>query len=105
MNDKEMKPVYICLTCKKVIGPIWDDDKNQCGCGPYDYEVVRVAPVDEIEQLKSENDRLRCCGNCEEYGGTMNKTSSTVKEIKKCGFKPFKKQRGFLRKAIKQLNR
>ncbi|MCK4883556.1 MAG: hypothetical protein KAS30_01670 [Candidatus Diapherotrites archaeon] len=46
MDENFKEPIYICLTCKKVIGPIWDDYDNDCGCGD-DYEIYRVAPVDE----------------------------------------------------------
>lgn len=38
-------PQYICMTCKTVIGPVWDDYENQCSCGEYEYEVWRVAPT------------------------------------------------------------
>lgn len=54
-----MEPVYICLTCKTVIGPVWDDFENKCKCAePYDYEVVRVAPVEESIPIEL-NDETR----------------------------------------------
>lgn len=43
--EETIPPQYICMTCKTVIGPIWDDDENQCQCGVYEFEVWRVAPV------------------------------------------------------------
>lgn len=48
MSDK-LEPQYICMTCKTVIGPIWDDYENQCKCkDPYEFEVWRVAPINEL---------------------------------------------------------
>lgn len=35
-----LPPQYICLTCKTVIGPVWDDEENQCSCDVYEFEVV-----------------------------------------------------------------
>ncbi len=43
--EDKLLPQYICMTCKTVIGPIWDDDKNQCDCGAYEFEVWRVASI------------------------------------------------------------
>lgn len=42
---EKIPPQYICMTCKTVIGPIWDDHENQCNCDVYEYEVWLVAPV------------------------------------------------------------
>ena len=45
-----LEPQYICMTCKTVIGPIWDDEENQCNCtGAYDFEVWRVCSTSEVE--------------------------------------------------------
>ena len=54
MCDK-LEPQYICMTCKTVIGPIWDDYDNQCKCKDvYEFEVWRVAPIDPlIDELKA----------------------------------------------------
>jgi len=38
------------MTCKTVIGPIWDDYDNQCKCGP-DFEVWRVFSVDQNDTI------------------------------------------------------
>ncbi len=43
--ENKLLPQYICMTCKTVIGPIWDDDKNQCDCGAYEFEVWRVTSI------------------------------------------------------------
>ena len=49
----KLKPQYICMTCKTVIGPIWDDYDNQCNCGPYEFEVWRVFSVDQSDTIDS----------------------------------------------------
>jgi hypothetical protein len=51
MSDKEFEPQFICMTCKKVIGPIWDDNENQCDCQDQAYspEVWRVVSENELE--------------------------------------------------------
>ena len=51
-----MEPQFICMTCKTVIGPIWDDYDNQCNCkDQYDIEVWRVTPVDAKGKLIEQN--------------------------------------------------
>ncbi len=52
MNET-LKPQFICMTCKTVIGPIWDDFKNRCKCKDvYDYEVWRVEQSYIINKIK-----------------------------------------------------
>lgn len=43
MKTEKLTPQFICMACKIVIGPIWDDDDDKCICAdPYDHEVWRV---------------------------------------------------------------
>ncbi len=47
-----LSPQFICMTCKTVIGSIWDDDENQCKCKDVYYiEVYRVASVNTEGEL------------------------------------------------------
>ena len=48
-----MEPQFICLTCKTVIGPTWDDYDNQCNCKDiYDIEVYRVISAQKTGGMK-----------------------------------------------------
>lgn len=46
-HEETIPPQYICMTCKTVIGPVWDDGENQCECDVYKFEVWRVAPTQD----------------------------------------------------------
>lgn len=50
----KLEPQYICMACKTVIGPVWDDYDNQCKCeDPYSIEVWRVVSIDSyLEGLR-----------------------------------------------------
>ena len=44
-----LEPQWICMACKTIIGPIWDDYDNQCKCkDPYEFEVWRVVSFDNL---------------------------------------------------------
>lgn len=43
-NLKNDGGIWICHTCKTVIGPIVDDDENKCGCDVYEFEYSRYIP-------------------------------------------------------------
>ena len=44
MSEK-LTPQFICMACKTVIGPIWNDHDRKCVCADsYDHEVWRVVP-------------------------------------------------------------
>ena len=55
-----LKPQFICISCKTVIGQIWDDDENTCECvDVYDIEVWQMCSVEQIATLKEHNATLK----------------------------------------------
>ena len=56
---EKVPPQFICLTCKTVIGEVWDDHENQCKCkGDYSYEVCRMVDATIIDEKDAEIERL-----------------------------------------------
>ena len=53
-KDDIVKPQYICMNCKTLIGPIWDDDENQCNCDEYEYLVLRLHDEREVGKLETD---------------------------------------------------
>jgi hypothetical protein len=50
--------IWICETCKKVLGPIIDDD-TQCDCNDYyDWEYSRYVPQSAADNLTTQLERL-----------------------------------------------
>ncbi len=73
--------IWICHTCKTVIGPIIDDDENRCGCDEYDFRYSRYIPDlsqdKEIQELKDKVAELEqnICDECspDDYGWKHNR--------------------------------
>ena len=65
---KFVVPQFVCLNCKKVIGPVWDDEEHQCGCDMYEYDVIRLVQdmlVERALELTLNELNWLCCSDKE----------------------------------------